>query len=229
MYNVAAIGQNIAYELGTIYFFPYTRLVYESDKRRDILFSCFTSNLTKDPLVTILLARKVDLIKIEQQKEIPNAVSDFLSDPDDIFMDIKNVYSSAKMLIEGRKSDFLDEINLNISWSRYRALFIPSARFLRRTKPIFRYLLGDFNASEFSIASFVKFLIEEGLGITEDLLNKHINVIHKEIVWYPILIGENNNIYEPAWKLDRSSIFEWLIQNNEFFKSLIGELKRRRR
>ncbi|MCR8454333.1 MAG: hypothetical protein NDP13_05045 [Crenarchaeota archaeon] len=229
MYNVATVLHDIAYELGAIYFFPYVRLIYKANEKKDILFSCFTSTLTKDPLTTILLAREASLVKVQQVEEITNAITDFSYNLNAIFEDIKSVYLSARALVEGHRSDFLDEMNLNISWSRCRAILVPSAKLLDRTRPIFRYLLGNFSASKFSVASFVKFLIEEGLGITEDVLNKHIDIVQEEIVWYPVLIGKNGHIYEPAWKLEESVIFEWLVQNNEFFKFLVGELKRRER
>ncbi|MCR8471349.1 MAG: hypothetical protein QXH98_04290, partial [Candidatus Korarchaeota archaeon] len=64
MYNVATVLHDIAYELGAIYFFPYVRLIYKANEKKDILFSCFTSTLTKDPLTTILLAREASLIKM---------------------------------------------------------------------------------------------------------------------------------------------------------------------
>lgn len=227
MYVVATVDYDIAYEMGKIFWFPYLRIVYRANKQRDILFSCFTSAHTEDPLATVLLARKTDLLRIEEAKDVSDTISDYMANPDDVFRDIRSSYVSAKRLLEKDRRGFLDEMNLNIDWSRYRAIFLPSRRILDRDKPIFRYLIGNFDVSEYAVAGFIKFLIEKGLGINDRILRDGIEIISRDIVWYPILLGRNNNVYEPAWKLERSVILEWLSENNKFFKSLLGELRRK--
>jgi len=227
MYTIATIKHDIILDMGTVFWFPYIRIAYKADKRRDILFSCFTSKQTGDPLATVLLARKADLIEFKSSGSVENTVTEYIADPREIFDDVRNSYISARSMISRSRGEFLEEMSLNIDWSRYRAIFLPTRRIIDRDRPIFRYFAGNFEASEYAVAEFIKFLIEQGLGIDDSIIEKGIEIVETKRVWYPIVVGGEGNIYEPAWKLERSIIFEWLESNNDFFRSLIGDLRRR--
>jgi len=209
----------IIYELGKLVWFPYLRIKYKSPKKMDVLFSCFTSNLTGTPQSTILLARNTGMFKFSTSKICRGKIIEVDLDSGDIISDIEETYRFVKMGLEKHIDEFREEIDLNIDWNRFRALFIPSQRLLERKEPIFKYLWGRRRSPIYSVLSFLKFLIEEGLGYR----GNEIYIRETEKVYYPIVITNNDEFFEIGWKFEKSLSYSWLYESSEKFRNFITE------
>ncbi len=210
---------DILYELGRLLWFPYLRIEYTSAKRRDILFSCFTSSISSNPQSTILLARNADMLNIVEGSIPQGEKVDIAINQNEILYDIMNVYDLVEIGLQKHFEEFREEMNINVDWNRFRAIFTPTLRLIERDRPIFKYLWGRRNSPLYSVLKFVKFLIEEGLGYRK---SEHIEIHSTEKVYYPLLVGPEDDFYEIGWKLDKSLAYAWLFHVSENFKNIIS-------
>lgn len=211
---------DILYEIGNLLWFPYVRIKYTATQERDILFSCFTSSISSNPQSTILLARKTSMFKIVNGKIHHGKIVEIPVDPNEILEDIVNVYDMVIVGMQKHFDEFREDIDINIDWNRFRAIFTPTLRLIERRRPVFKYLWGQYSSPLYSVLNFVRFIIEEGLGYRK---SERIRVHSTEKIYYPILVGLENEFYEIGWNLEKSLTLEWLFQVSDQFKKIILE------
>ncbi len=214
----------IILEQGVLIWQPYIRIIYETRKKRnDILVDALLPAICNDPITAILLARKTSLMRLSEEQILGKGI--FLKpalDGPSIIEIIKQAFDKVEELLEASQSSFREELQLNIDWQRYRAIFIPTRRLIERKAPIFRYFLGRTEAHPYAIALFLKNLIRNGLNITD---RNDIRLISSERAYYPLVITDNLKIFEIAWRLQESLTYDWVInhfpQAKELYENII--------
>jgi len=207
---------------GRLIWQPYVRIIYKTKKGKvDILADSLIPELCKDPIVAVLATRKTSLVKLSTRKPIEGIVLDHRLSGLDLVNYFLEAYENAEKLAQVSEEDFYERTQLDIDWSRYRALFLPSRRLINRKEPIFRYLIGRNEASPYVIGLYLKGLIESGLKIVP---KTRVDILLSQKAYYPLILTNDFRIYEPAWKLSESILYNWIIdkypQVKEFYSSV---------
>lgn len=207
---------------GKLIWLPYIHLIYKTSKGKvDVLVDSLTPYISNDPLVAVLTARKTKLLNLVSEEPLKSIKLNHRLSGQEIVKKFKEAYAKADELTKKSLNDFYEQSQLDIDWSRYRALLIPSKRLISRKEPIFRYLTGRNETSPYAVGLFLKGIIEKGLKLT-DKLDAVIELSEK--AYYPLIITSNLDVYEPAWKLSESIIYNWLINEYEEVRDFFNKL-----
>ncbi len=206
---------------GLIVWEPYIRLKYETKKGKvDVIIDSLVPKIGGDAIVTVLLSRKSSLFKFVEKEPINGLKLDHKLDAKNIISLIKKAYNIARDLSTSSEKDFYERTQLDVDWSRYRAIFWPSKRIIERKEPIFRYLTGKDETPPYVIGKYIMGLIESGLKLN-DVIDAHIHESGK--IYYPLLITPELKVYEIGWKLNESIIYSWILENYPDVKSFYTE------
>ncbi len=202
---------------------PYIHLIYKSKKGKvDILVDSLTPDISNDPLIAVLTARKTKLLKMSSSEPLKGIKLNHRLSGEEIVEKFFEAYEKADELTRKSIDDFYEESQLDIDWSRYRALLIPSKRLLSRKEPIFKYLTGKKETSPYAVGLFLKGIIKSGLKIIE---SREVDIKLSEKAYYPIVITSDLTTYEPAWKLSESIIYNWILDEysevRDFFTKIL--------
>ncbi len=222
LYAVPRKLSEIVLEKGYLVWEPYVRIVYKTKRGKvDVIVDSVMPSVCRDPIVAVLTARKTKLIKLSEEKPLEGKVLNHDLSGYEIIDLFKSAYAKADELSKTSIDEFYERAQLDVDWSRYRAILLPSKRLLTRKEPIFRYLTGKDQTSPYTIGLFLKGLIESGLKITSDI-DAEIKLSEK--TYYPLVITNDLTFYEPAWKLDESILYSWLVNQypdaREFFRDI---------
>jgi len=207
---------------GKLIWLPYIRLIYKSKKGKvDVLVDSLTPDISNDPLVAVLTARSTKLLNLVKEEPLESIKLNHRLSGYDLVDKFKEAYIKADELTRRSLDDFYEQSQVDIDWSRYRALLIPSKRLISRKEPIFRYLTGKSETSPYAVGLFIKGIIEKGLKLTDKL---DVEIELSEKAYYPLVLTEDLEAYEPAWKFSESVIYNWLINEYEKVREFFNEL-----
>ncbi len=197
---------------GKLIWQPFLRIVYKAGKKKnDVLMDALLPVICNDPIVAVLLSRKTSLIKLSEKKPFPHGETlRHRINGEELLEMVKSAYVKTQELINKSYATFHDEMQLDIDWQRYRAIFVPTKRLIQRKKPIFKYLMGKSETAPYVICLFLKNLIKDGFKMTNET---RVKILECEDVFYPLVITDGLIFYEPAWKLSESLTYNWVIRS----------------
>lgn len=197
--------QKIKVKLG--FYGPMYLISYTIRRRRyRILIDAFFTDITNFKPLRVLLAKNISALGVqlinEKELEIPlikplASVQKILSDLQDIIYEAGVTYYRKEEAISVIQEE-LDE-------------FLPE---------LIRFIEEGMAGKEHIIRSaFLGLLMKEGLGLTFRSIEE-FKVEKTMLVYYPILIDENNRAYEIAWKLTSSEIYTYLFSSKTLFEKI---------
>ena len=209
---------------GILIWQPYVRIIYRAGKKKnDIIVDSLIPKMCNDPIVTVLLSRKTKLVKLSKGTSLSGGM--FLKpamDGYDVMNFFRKAYSKVEEMLEKTSQDFDEQVQLDIDWQRYRAIFILTRRLMERHRPLFRYFVGKTEAHPYAVALFLKSLIENGLYIKKDI---NVEILSCEGVYYPLVITNDLKVFEIAWRLKDSLTYSWVLDKfpkvREFYENIL--------
>ena len=189
------------------FYAPMYSISYKIKRRKyRILIDAFFTDITNFKPLRVLLAKNISALGIqlinEKELEIPlikplASIQKIISDLQDIVYEAGVTYyrrEEAISVIQEELDEFLSEL--------------------------IRFVENGMAGKEHLIRSaFLGLLMKEGLGLTFRSIEK-FRVEEAMLVYYPILIDEENRAYEVAWKLTPSEIYTYLLSSKTLFEKI---------